>query len=199
MTGNSHDVAALLGSRICHDLISPLGAISNGVELLAMAGEDLGPEMALISESIDNANARIRYFRLAYGAASAEQMSGASEIRSILAAVTRGTRLRIDWLPDGNQPRSEAKLAFLLLQCFETAMPWGGQIDVGCENGRWTVTGQADRMKINARLWEVLSRPDLQPEIGAAEVQFLMVPLLLREAGRTLMLDLSETRVTARF
>ena len=54
------DLTALLGSRICHDLISPIGAISNGVELLLMDNVAKGPEMTLIAESVANANARIR-------------------------------------------------------------------------------------------------------------------------------------------
>ncbi len=46
------DLAALVGSRICHDLISPIGAIGNGVELMMMEGAAKGPEMALITESV---------------------------------------------------------------------------------------------------------------------------------------------------
>ena len=52
------DLAALLGSRICHDLISPIGAIGNGLELLMMDPGTHGPEMSLISESVGHANAR---------------------------------------------------------------------------------------------------------------------------------------------
>ena len=61
------DLAALLGSRICHDLISPIGAIGNGVELLMMEGGTPSPELVLIAESVAAANARIRFFRLAFG------------------------------------------------------------------------------------------------------------------------------------
>ena len=65
------DLAALISSRICHDLISPIGAINNGLELLGMSGQSLDtPEMSLINESVQNASARIRFFRIAYGAAS---------------------------------------------------------------------------------------------------------------------------------
>ena len=67
------DLAALIASRICHDLISPLGAIGNGVELLAMEPGGTRPEMALISESVANANARIRFFRICFGQASSDQ------------------------------------------------------------------------------------------------------------------------------
>ena len=77
------DLAALIGSRICHDLISPIGAIGNGLELLSMSGAG-GPEVALISDSVANANARIRFFRIAFGHASPEQGTSRSEILSIL-------------------------------------------------------------------------------------------------------------------
>ena len=83
MTSTRPDLAALIGSRICHDLISPIGAISNGVELMEMTQTDMGPEFELISESVANANARVRLFRIAFGAAdpgieiaSAEIVSG---------------------------------------------------------------------------------------------------------------------------
>ena len=60
-------LAQLVGSRICHDLISPVGAIGNGLELLAMAGGRTMPggsaELELISDSVVQANARIRFFR----------------------------------------------------------------------------------------------------------------------------------------
>jgi histidine phosphotransferase ChpT len=67
------DLTALVGSRICHDLVSPLGAIGNGVELLGLTGIAPSPEMALIVESVENANARLRFFRIAYGAAGTDQ------------------------------------------------------------------------------------------------------------------------------
>jgi len=60
------NLAALIGSRICHDLISPVGAVGNGLELMQMAGGKLLPEMALIEESVEAARLRILFFRIAY-------------------------------------------------------------------------------------------------------------------------------------
>jgi histidine phosphotransferase ChpT len=74
------DLAALIGSRICHDLISPIGAIGNGVELLMLDGAGHGPEMALIAQSVTHANARIRFFRVAYGIASTDQRIARTEV-----------------------------------------------------------------------------------------------------------------------
>ena len=59
------NLAALIGSRICHDLISPIGAINNGLELLGMTGSSEGPELQLITDSVGSATARIRFFRIA--------------------------------------------------------------------------------------------------------------------------------------
>ena len=88
----TQDINALLGSRICHDLISPLGAISNGVELLTMSGSASAPEIALIAESVENANARIRLYRIAFGIASENQGVGSSEVRNILVGRLRASR-----------------------------------------------------------------------------------------------------------
>ena len=120
------NLSALIGSRICHDLISPIGAINNGLELLGMTTRQTGPEMALISESVENAAARIRYFRIAYGAADG-QMMGRSEVTSILTDLAKGGRMDYDWEPQDPLPRAQVRLAFLGLQCMETAMPSGGR------------------------------------------------------------------------
>ena len=135
MNADPHYLTDLIGSRICHDLISPLGAISNGVELLSMSGGPVGPEMNLISESVENANARIRFFRIAFGAAKATQIIGQSEVTSILQDLSRGGRLVTDWQAAGDMSRQYVKLAFLLHQCFESAMPWGGKITVSAVGG----------------------------------------------------------------
>ena len=84
MTDN---IAALIGSRICHDLISPIGAIGNGVEILTMsASVGSSPELGLIADSVHHTNARIRFFRIAYGAASMDNVIGRQEVISVLTA-----------------------------------------------------------------------------------------------------------------
>ena len=76
------DVNALLGSRICHDLISPLGAIGNGVELLSLSGVRAESELSLIARSVESANTKIRFFRIAFGATTADQLVSASPSRT---------------------------------------------------------------------------------------------------------------------
>lgn len=182
----TRDLNSLLGSRICHDLISPLGAISNGVELLAMAGTGNAPEIALIAESVENANARIRLYRIAFGIASRNQGLGASEIRNILAEVYRKSRLTVSWQIDGDCTRSEVKLAFLLLLCFETAMPWGGRISVQRDGDRWSLHGSAERLSMSEELWSLLSDPAAKVELTSAQVHFALAPETAHRIGRSL-------------
>lgn len=199
MPPSHQTLAALLGSRICHDLISPIGAISNGVELLQMSGASNSPELELISESVENANARIRFFRIAFGVASEDQRIGSSEVQDILRDLTRGTRLSIGWTAPSDLPRDEVKRVFLMIQCLEAAMPWGGHITVELDGERWRVIGQSDRLKDITALWDALRDPENGDSITAAEVQFLLLPLLLGAAGRRLDLDVQAQQITATF
>jgi histidine phosphotransferase ChpT len=193
------DLTALIGSRICHDLISPIGAIGNGVELLMMEGATKGPEIALISESVANANARIRFFRVAFGAATAEQRISGTEVRSILSDITRGGRISIEWQAPADLDRREVKLAFLALQCLETAMPWGGRITADRGESRWTLTGRATRTRIEADLWEVLAQPSAAHDILPAQVHFLLLADDCARWGRRLTTELRETEIRVAF
>ncbi|MDO9526856.1 MAG: histidine phosphotransferase family protein [Gemmobacter sp.] len=194
------DLTALLGSRICHDLISPLGAIGNGVELLMMDSPSVSPEMALISESVASANARIRYFRVAFGAASADQRMGRPEITSILADTTKGGRLTVDWLVAGDLPRLEVKLAFLALQCLESAMPWGGRVSVDNDGRNWHLTGTARRLKVEPALWDLLKALPVAPtDVSPAQVHFALLSEEAERQARRMTTRLAETEIVLSF
>ena len=193
------DIAALIGSRICHDLISPIGAIGNGLELLMMETGSNGPEMALISESVAHANARIRFFRVAFGAAQGEQRVGRAEVASIVSDMTKGGRLTIDWQSGQDLSRSEVKIAFLLLMCLETAMAYGGKVTVQVDGGRWSIVGEANKLRIDPALWAILADPTAEPEITPANVHF---PLAAEEIARRqfrLAADLGQTVIKLSF
>jgi len=193
------DISALLGTRICHDLISPLGAIGNGVELLSMSLAGKSPEMALIAESVENANARIRYFRVAFGAVNPGANLGRAEVVDILTDLPRGGRIGIEWDAAGAHPRGEVKLAFLLILCLETAMPWGGQVHVGSDDGRWFIGATAERLKVDPRLWELVANPTADVEVTAAHVQFALVPETARAIGRAVRTDIRDSYIKISF
>ncbi|SIS84461.1 histidine phosphotransferase family protein [Phaeovulum vinaykumarii] len=194
------DLTALVGSRLCHDLISPLGAIANGLELLEMSGVGAGPEMQLVTESVTGANAKLKFFRVAFGQASAEQRVGRPEIAAVIAEYTAGGRMTLDWLAEGDQARRSVKLAFLALLCLETAMPWGGAIAVRAEADTWTLTAEATRLRDLAPLWALLNGGPL-PEDGLApaQVQFALLPREAAQQGRRVAAEVTETTIRITF
>jgi histidine phosphotransferase ChpT len=190
------DLAALIGSRICHDLISPIGAIGNGVELLMMDGSVNSPEVALISESVAQANARIRFFRMAFGAADQrDQRVARAEVQSILADQTRGGRLSIAWTSASEMARIEVKLTFLVLMCLENALPFGGKIAVIQEEDRWFIAADADRIKKDDAFWAHLTEPGDTIDATPGRVHFALVPGALARSGRSLSVRFSERRI----
>ena len=165
----SPDFSALIGSRICHDLVNPIGAIGNGVELLLLDGAAPGPELGLVAASVANASARIRFFRIAFGA-SGDQRVARSEVLSILSDVTQGARLRIDWISATDLARSEVRLAFLAIQCFETVMPYGGTLTVTQSGEEWGITGRSGRFRLDEALWARLTQTGPQTDLSPAHV-----------------------------
>lgn len=198
MGQSNTNLAALIGSRICHDLISPIGAINNGLELLGMSDGVIGPEMDLIQESVGNASARIRFFRVAFGAAG-EQMMGRAEVVSILKDLMDGARLHVAWGPMDAQPRACVRLAFLALQCMETAMPYGGRVEISQEDGAWLLHGRADKLNIADDIWAILATREIPADLRPAQVQFALLPLIAADEGRRIFTELNDTEVRLRF
>lgn len=196
-TDQAH-LAALIGSRICHDLISPIGAINNGLELLHMSGAPEGPELELIGQSVGSASARIRFFRVAFGAAG-DQMVGQSEITSILRDLYQGSRLDVAWQPAEPQHRGCVRLAFLGLLCLETAMPYGGQIEVTQIDGCWRLKGSADKLNIDDTLWSALAQATPTPQIQPSQVQFALMPVIAAQDARRVVTQFDATSVQVSF
>lgn len=198
MADHSAALAALIGSRICHDLISPIGAINNGLELLQMSGASESPEMDLIGESVGNASARIRFFRIAFGAAG-DQMVGQPEIASILRDLYEHARIDVVWEPQDPQPRAAVRLAFLGLLCLETAMPYGGQISVSQDSGSWLLRGQADKLNVDVALWAALAQRTPVRDLQPAQVQFALLPLIAADDGRQVTSHADQTSIDINF
>jgi histidine phosphotransferase ChpT len=194
------DFAALIASRICHDLISPIGAIGNGVELLTMEpGSTTRPEFALISASVANANARIRLFRIAFGTASGDQRIARNEVLSILTDLGHAGRITFAWTSHGDLSRREVRLVFLLLLCLETALPYGGRVEVTQTEGGWTIRAEAQRTKVDPDLWALLDQPATDVAVEAGKVQFALVGRDVARLGRTLDTRTNASGLTLRF
>ncbi len=193
------DLSALVSSRICHDLISPIGAIGNGVELLGMDASTTSPEMELISDSVSNANARIRFFRVAFGTASPDARMSIGEAKLILSDLENAGRIRFDWTGESDLSRREVKLVFLIILCLETALAYGGTIKIERQDGRWNVFAQGDKLNIDPQVWGLLADQNARASALPAHVQFLLLPDEVQRQHRRLTTEIGSTEVRFTF
>lgn len=197
------DLVSLIGSRICHDLVSPVGAIGNGVELLGMSAPAggsvqaaVGPELDLVRASVDTAQAKLRFYRIAFGEAGKDQKIGRGEVLAVLADLYGAGRLKVHWDQDGAAERAEVKLAFLMLMCLENAMPFGGQVHVRHRDDGWCVQGTAEKLRLEPLLWEALKSGVSPAPLRPSQVQFGLVTEAAARLGRRLDVALDESSVT---
>lgn len=175
-------VADLVASRLCHDLVNPLGAIGNGVELLEMTGKADGPEVELIRDAVRAAEARIRLFRLAFGGASPGQVTSLREAKLVVEGYFNQSRIAAVWMADADRSRQETKMALLMLLCAETALPMGGTVRIGPDPaGHWQLDATGPRLNVDEDLWDMLRSGAPAPDrpLRPADAQF---PVLLNTA-----------------
>lgn len=131
---NDLEFAALLVSRVCHDLVSPVGAVVNGLEVLedetdaAMRADAL----RLVAVSADQAAARLQFARLAFGAAgSAGAELDLSEVARIVGGLVKGGKIELQWQAHPlNWPKDWAKLVMNTVLVAVDCLPRGGIVSV---------------------------------------------------------------------
>jgi histidine phosphotransferase ChpT len=128
------DLAALLCSRLCHDVISPVGAIVNGLEVLEDEKDEAMKQVAmeLVRKSAKQATARLQFARLAFGAAgSAGAQIDLGDAESVARGLLNDERTTIEWkLPRLLLPKNRVKLLLNLLLIANSMIPRGGKIEV---------------------------------------------------------------------
>lgn len=194
------DLVALVGSRICHDLINPLGAVGNGLELMQQMGRGGSPEFGLVADSAARAAARIRFFRIAFGLVQPGAVLSRREIAAVIDDCYRGGRTGVVWGPAAEVARAEAKLAFLALLCLETALPVGGEMTVDWSGLSWHLAAQGARVTAGTPAWAHLAASaGTRFEPTPAEVQFVLLGLALEAAGRAPTIAPGEGRLVLSF
>jgi histidine phosphotransferase ChpT len=187
------DLAALLCSRVCHDLISPTGAIVNGLEVLEDGGdaETKTFAMDLIKKSARTASARLQFCRIAFGAAGS---AGAQIDLGDGEAMARGFfedgKVTLAWnLPRVLLPKNRVKLLLNMLVIAAQTIPRGGTLTIDAVGGGETMGFKITAAGLNARIPQAV--PGLlegRPENGTVDahaVQPFYTGLLARACGLT--------------
>lgn len=186
------EFAALLVSRVCHDLVGPLGAVVNGMEVLE---DERDPAMRadaikLVTMSADQALARIQFMRIAFGAAgSAGAELDLGEIGRLMAGLLEGGKVQLVWnVPRLYWAKDWAKLLMNAALLGADCLPRGGTVTV--EAG---ADAQAPSFHIraegqNARVTEDVDRAikGEAPHVDARHVQPYLAYKLARTVGASI-------------
>jgi histidine phosphotransferase ChpT len=189
------DLAALVSARLCHDLISPMGAIGNGLELLQLSDGPAPAELALINESLATALAKLRFFRIAFGPADAQARQSFDEAAQVTDGMFHG-RFTVSWDTRArDMPRPLARLIYLAILCLEKSLPMGGHVRVGVADERITLAVEGRRTAPPAALWAHLTRGTPVPDLKADGVQFALLARALAETGHAISATFGDSSV----
>jgi len=188
LTLSGPDLAALLCSRVCHDIISPVGAINNGLELLDEGGAD-EDAMDLIRSSARNASVRLRFARLAFGASGSVGASidtGEAE-KVVLDFAGADGKTEVSWQgPRAIVAKNKVKLLLNLFLVANGAIPRGGSVTVELADletaPRFTLVARGGMVRVPAKFLEIQSGSLAEP-IDAHSIQLYYTVLLGCEAG----------------
>ncbi len=150
------ELAALLSSRVCHDLISPVGAIVNGLEVLDdnPKPEDREFALDLIRKSAKTASARLQFCRLAFGAAgSADAQIDLGDAQNMARGHIEDAKTSISWnLPRVLLPKNRVKLLLNMMVIAQQTIPRGGVLTVNPIGDGETMSFRVMAAGLNARL-----------------------------------------------
>ena len=181
------DLAALLCSKVCHDIISPVGAINNGLELLDEGGAD-EDAMNLIKQSARTASARLQFARIAFGAAgSAGVQIDTGDAQNVAIQYMRGEKAELTW--EGQRvlmPKNKVKLLLNLMLVANAAIPRGGKLAVKLEepetNLRISIKVSGPMLRVPPKFLERHSEGKSSEPIDAHSIQAYYTLLMASES-----------------
>jgi histidine phosphotransferase ChpT len=193
------DFASLLCSRLCHDLMSPVGALNNGIELMA---DEQDPEMRdrcveLLADSARATANKLKFFRLAFGAGGGfGDLIDANEARVALEGIFGAERrIELGWMvADEKLSKGAMKLLLNLALIAGDALVRGGRLDIGAETTsdglEIAIRGEGPRVMLDAGLREMLTNGapadgNIEPRAAGA----WLARALAEEAGGTIQLS----------
>lgn len=198
------DLAALLCSRVCHDVISPVGAIQNGLEILADEKDAGMREVALdlINKSAHQAGARLKFARIAYGASgSAGASLDMGDAEQAARDFIGDEKVQLSWAaPRVLLPKNKIKLLLNLLVVATHAVPRGGSIDIKAdvdgETCHFAIVAKGSHARIPPHVMDLINGDNEQGSVDAHGVQAYYTGLIAKAAAMRVSMDIEGDVVT---
>jgi histidine phosphotransferase ChpT len=195
---NSVELASLLCSRLCHDLLSPVGALNNGIELLA---DEQDPEMRercleLLAESAKASANKLKFFRLAFGAGGGfgDEIDTREAKTALEGLYGADKHIELGWMvADDKLSKGAVKLLLNLAMIAGDALVRGGRLDVGAERRDETlelvIRAEGPRILLDPKLRETIARGHSGGEVEPRAAGAWLAHALAEEAGGTIQLS----------
>jgi histidine phosphotransferase ChpT len=183
-------VLELLCGRLCHELVSPVGAINNGVELLDEEDPEFVKEaMTLIGQSARKAGQRLQFYRFAYGTGGGGRVDGGE----LAAGLLEGAKVRCDWASDvAAMAPSWQRLACNMLVLAAEALPRGGMVRVRASGSGVEVAAEGDTVTISEEIRAMFEATVALDLVTPRTVHAYYTACLAREMGARLALAAAE-------
>ncbi|QTN19221.1 histidine phosphotransferase [Brevundimonas sp. AJA228-03] len=196
------ELASLLVAKLCHDFISPSGAIVSGLDLLndPTAQYMRDDAIALLTDSARKMVAQVQFFRVAFGAATTAERFSGDELKALVDGVTRDGRARLDWqleVTDFSKPQARALVNLAYLTA--AALPMGGQAVVTAraviDDLVLTGTAEGARARLKPEAAKGLAGQRLTEGLTGQWIQPYWLWLTLQQQGGWLDVETVEDRV----
>lgn len=192
------EFASLLCSRLCHDLMSPVGALNNGIELLA---DEQDPEMRaqcleLLGDSARTTANKLKFFRLAFGAGGGfgEEIDTREAEVALKGVFGPERRIELDWVvSEGKLPKGAVKLLLNLALLAGDALVRGGRLDVGAEKRdgviELVIRAEGPRILLDPTLRETLAKGEAEGGVEPRAAGAWLAHSLAAEYGGSIQLS----------
>ena len=200
MSDDRVDFASMLASRLCHDLLSPVGAFANGLELLA---DEKDPAMRercfeLLEQSARTSANKLKFFRLAFGSAGGfGELVPADEAKSAIQGIIGDRAIELNWMIGSDPlPKPAVKIILNLSRLLVDALVRGGRLDIGCENQGANQEGgieialhvEAERIFLDADVETILRDGEGATAMTSRTAPAVLVQAVAAQNGGTVML-----------
>ncbi|MFQ5954400.1 MAG: histidine phosphotransferase family protein [Kiloniellales bacterium] len=185
-------LAELLCSRICHDMVNPVGAINNGIELIEELGASVIDEATeLIGSSARKVTGHLKFYRMAYGFAGSRSIQSFREVRDLVQGILEDGTKRLAW-PDAALPPAPpapgwGKLLLNLVALATEGLPGGGTLGVAVSSTptahRFEVAARGDKAGLTEELTAALDPEIAVERLTARTVQAYFSAVLAARLG----------------
>lgn len=195
------NVLELMASKLCHDLISPIGAVNNGVELLEDLGADGSDDVVnLISYSAEQASVKLQAYRMAYGAGGVDQSIKAEDVYNAFEAYIKADKkVTQNWDPYSDLGFSENPTGFckvlinVLLLAHDT-LPKGGEITLSSqEAGKLIISAQGEDAGLKDGYEEALAQKTIPNDLAPKIIHPYLTGLIAENYGFNIQIDKQES------